>query len=88
MIEPMLQFFAFEHLPAGPLRDMSRKFFTLAIDVVEHAPRNSERTMALRKLLEAKDCAVRSLLYQPEDPAPGSDPAFANSFANAQGFGR
>ena len=26
-------------------------------------PRNPERTVALRKLLEAKDCAVRAVLY-------------------------
>lgn len=30
-------------------------------------PRNPERTVALRKLLEAKDCAVRAVLYQPDN---------------------
>jgi hypothetical protein len=27
-------------------------------------PRNPERTTALRKLLEAKDCAVRASIYK------------------------
>ena len=27
-------------------------------------PSNPERTVALRKLLEAKDCAVRALIYK------------------------
>lgn len=27
-------------------------------------PDNAEKTMALRKLLEAKDCAVRALLFK------------------------
>jgi hypothetical protein len=29
-------------------------------------PANPERTVALRKLLEAKDCAVRAVLYVEE----------------------
>jgi len=36
----------------------------------EHLPRNAERTTALRKLLEAKDCAVRAVLYKEPAPAP------------------
>ena len=34
----------------------------LAGRIVETLPRNPERTVALRKLLEAKDAAVRALL--------------------------
>lgn len=30
--------------------------------IVAKLPRNPERTTALRKLLEAKDCAVRSII--------------------------
>jgi len=30
--------------------------------LVEHCPRNPERTVALRKLLEAKDAAERAVL--------------------------
>jgi len=43
---------------------VSAPFGELAHHVVEALPRNPERTMALRKLLEAKDCAVRALLWK------------------------
>ena len=62
--EPMLQFFAFSHLPPN-LADASRPFHDLAFELVNTLPRNPERSAALRKLLEAKDCAVRARLYEP-----------------------
>lgn len=55
----ILQFFAFAHLPPA-LQDVSRPFHELAIAIVDTIPRNPERTVALRKLLEAKDAAVRA----------------------------
>lgn len=58
--EHILQFFAFKHLPPH-LADVSRPFAELA-DTVMLLPRNPERTVALRKLLEAKDAAVRATL--------------------------
>lgn len=61
----MLQFFAFAHLPAH-LQAVSRPFCELADTVCATLPRNPERTVALRKLLEAKDCAVRALIYEGE----------------------
>lgn len=61
--EPMLQFFEFEHLPEH-LRDASKPFHDLAHHLVVMTPRNPERTVALRKLLEAKDCAVRAVLMK------------------------
>jgi ATP-dependent Clp protease ATP-binding subunit ClpA len=61
--EPLLQFFAYEHLPEH-LREHSKPFGDLARRLVETLPRNPERTMALRKLLEAKDCAVRAKLFK------------------------
>lgn len=61
--EPMLQFFVFDHLPPH-LQDVSAPFGELATKIVATLPRNPERTVALRKLLEAKDCAVRALLYE------------------------
>lgn len=60
--EPMLKFFKFAHLPEGPLKEASKPFCELADRVVQTTPRNPERTVALRKLLEAKDCAVRAML--------------------------
>lgn len=59
---PMLQFFGYSHLPEH-LREVSRPFCELAIAIAE-GPANPEQTTALRKLLEAKDCAVRAALYK------------------------
>jgi hypothetical protein len=77
MKDRMLQFFGYEHLPAH-LQAVSKPFHDLAYalvmgDNVPEAgtvtiggplPANPERTVALRKLLEAKDCAVRALIYK------------------------
>jgi hypothetical protein len=60
--EPLLQFFAWQHLPPR-LQTVSMRFGVLAHEIVQTLPRNPERTVALRKLLEAKDCAVRALLF-------------------------
>jgi hypothetical protein len=60
-LDPMLQWFEFDHLPPA-LRDVSQPFGVLAHLIVDTLPRNAERTVALRKLLEAKDCAVRARL--------------------------
>lgn len=59
--EPIMQFFAFAHLPPH-LQDVSRPFGELAERIVSTLPRNAERTVALRKLLESKDAAVRALV--------------------------
>jgi hypothetical protein len=64
MSEPIMQFFAYAHLPQH-LQDVSRPFGELAEAIVGSLPRNPERTVALRKLLEAKDAAVRAKLFQP-----------------------
>jgi hypothetical protein len=65
MTEPILQFFAYEHLRED-LRAVSAPFGEMAKAIVETLPRNSERSVALRKLLEAKDAAVRSKLLKEE----------------------
>lgn len=64
--DPILHFFHYAHLPPT-LRETSRAFFELAFRVVRTIPRNAERTVALRKLLEAKDAAVRANLPGPRD---------------------
>jgi hypothetical protein len=61
MTNRLIQFFAYEHLPAH-LQVISRPFGELAKFMDETLPASAETTAALRKLLEAKDCAVRSLL--------------------------
>ncbi len=61
-IEHVLQFFKYEHLPAH-LQEESKKFAVLA-DQIAAGSRNPETTVALRKLLEAKDAAVRAKLVK------------------------
>ena len=61
--EPILQFFEYSHLRTD-LQDISRPFCELAAWIVESMPRNPERTVCLRKLLEAKDAGVRAMLYR------------------------
>lgn len=60
-IEPIMKYFAYDHLPEK-LRAISRPFCELAENIILNLPRNAERTVALRKLLESKDCAVRANL--------------------------
>ncbi|GLT03033.1 hypothetical protein GCM10007897_44720 [Sphingobium jiangsuense] len=55
----ILRYFHYSHLPPV-LQAASRPFCDLARHIVESLPRNAERTVALRKLLEAKDAAVRA----------------------------
>ena len=55
------QFFAWGHLPAQ-LQEVSQPFGDLASRIIRTLPRNPERTVALRKLLAAKDAAVRALV--------------------------
>lgn len=61
----MLQFFQYGHLP-DRLQDASKPFCDLAERIVATYPMNPERTVTLRKLLEAKDAGVRALLYTEE----------------------
>jgi hypothetical protein len=58
--EHILQFFTVDHLPAH-LQDASRPFLVLSERIMQ-LPRSPERTVALRKLLESKDAAVRAAL--------------------------
>lgn len=59
--EHIMQFFEYRHLPQH-LQDVSSEFYNMAVILVNTLPRNPERTVALRKLLEAKDAAVRAKL--------------------------
>ena len=61
MAHPLLKWFRYEHLPAA-LQAVSRPFADLAHQVARELPENDESREALRKLLEAKDCAVRAQL--------------------------
>jgi len=60
--DPTLHWFRFEHLPEGPIQDTSADYARLALVTVLDQHRNAERTIALRKLIEAKDASVRSMI--------------------------
>ena len=62
-MDRMLQFFTYEHL-SPHLQAVSKPFSDLAHNIVTSYPANPERTAGLRKLLEAKDCIVRSTIYK------------------------
>lgn len=68
----ILKYFKYEHLPEH-LQSVSKPFSDLANDIVdrfceieaqavENQPSIAETVAGLRKLLEAKDCIVRSLI--------------------------
>ena len=62
MPAPILRYFAHAHLPDGILRDTSEEFGVLARKVDNSLPDGAEKSVALRKLLQAKDAAVRAAL--------------------------
>jgi hypothetical protein len=74
MGEHILQFFEYKHLHAH-LAEVSRLFHDLAHAIVVDLPRNPERTVALRKLLESKDAAVRARVAK--DAPPVASPTSA-----------
>jgi len=59
----LMQFFSYDHLPKH-LQEVSKPFCDLALAMEETLPSNPEKTVAMRKLLEAKDCAVRAVLFK------------------------
>lgn len=60
-INPIMRYFAFDHLPPK-LAAFSEPFCQLAEFIDSELPNGPEKSTALRKLLEAKDAAVRSAL--------------------------
>lgn len=66
-MSPIIRYFRHEHLPAGPLRDTSALFSALANEIQSRLPDGAEKSVALRKLLEAKDAAVRAALDTPKE---------------------
>lgn len=59
--DAILRYFHYAHLPLV-LQERSKPFCDLARHIINTTPRNAERTVALRKLLEAKDAGVRAAL--------------------------
>lgn len=60
-LDPILAFFKYDHLPSH-LQLISKVFADAAEKILINVPRSPERTVCFRKLLEAKDCAVRAAL--------------------------
>jgi hypothetical protein len=60
--QQLMQFFSYKHLPEV-LASKSKPFHDLAKIMVESVPANDEMLMGLRKLLEAKDCMVRAVIF-------------------------
>jgi hypothetical protein len=58
----VLRYFKYDHLPNGDAKAIARMFSDLAKDLSSILPEDPETTVALRKLLESKDAAVRSVL--------------------------
>lgn len=65
----VMRYFEYKHLPPR-LQEVSKPFCDLAHLVSNALPYDPETSTALRKLLEAKDAAVRAALtpYTPSDP--------------------
>ena len=64
--EHIFQFFKYDHLPPA-LQKISKPFCDMAEMIIATVPRNPERTVALRKLLEAKDATVRASFAVSQD---------------------
>lgn len=60
--ERMLKWFQYDHLPPH-LQEVSMPFAALATTLCGGIEPGPERTVFLRKLLEAKDAAVRAKLH-------------------------
>jgi ferritin-like protein len=65
---PIMKHFRHAHLP-DPLQEISRPFGDLAGLMSATLPDGPEKSAGLRKLLEAKDCAVRAKLEKIEAQA-------------------
>lgn len=59
----LMQLFTYKHLPTH-LQEVSKPICELAEHLDKTLPNNPEKTTALRKLREAKDCAVTAVLFK------------------------
>ena len=63
-----LKWFSYAHLPQE-LQDVSAQFAVVASWMYSAIPQGPEATVAMRKLLEAKDAAVRGWIDGKKNPA-------------------
>jgi len=59
----IMQYFDYAHLPPH-LQAVSQPFFHMAQAMQNQLPECEQKTLALQKLLEAKDCSVRAALFK------------------------
>jgi hypothetical protein len=71
----VLRFFEFEHLPQGPIRETAQWYAHRAYWVASRFQPDPELTVALRKLLESKDAAVRCAVLEAKARRDGPNPA-------------
>ena len=64
----VLRFFRFDHLTDGVSISIASTYADMAHVMANRLPEDPETTVALRKLLESKDAAVRAALQIPEYP--------------------
>lgn len=57
-----IKYFQYLHLPVGYPKDVSKYVAELATLMEQILPDGAEKSAGMRKLLEAKDCFVRSAL--------------------------
>ena len=62
-MKKLIEYFEYKHLPEH-LQLVSKPVGELAQMIEDSLPDGPEKTAGLRKLLEAKDCFVRSALYK------------------------
>jgi hypothetical protein len=60
----VLRFFEHDHLPPGEIRDMARMYGDFAYSLAYGHNPDPELIVALRKLLESKDAAVRCAVLE------------------------
>jgi hypothetical protein len=56
-----MEFFEYNHLPEN-LKEVSKPICKLAHEMDKNLVNNEEKAAGMRKLMEAKDCFVRSML--------------------------
>jgi len=58
----VFQYFDYEHLRHDITREIAQQIYNLARYLEENITESPEKSVGMRKLLEAKDCFVRSVL--------------------------
>jgi hypothetical protein len=72
-----LFFFEFKHLPPS-LQLISNYYYDMASEVIDKLPDNEQRNLCLQRLLESKDCAVRSLVISDQQKQYTEKASIAN----------